>query len=401
MEGAVALILSMIWTASSIYQVTTAGLSPLQLVLVGTTLEVAVFIFEVPTGVVADVYSRRLSIIVGIILIGLGFLVEGTFPIFWPIIFAQIIWGLGYTFTSGATQAWISDEIGESLAGRAFLRANQVSQVAALLGITAGVLLGAKRINLPIQVGGICLVLVGLLLSLLMPETGFQPAPKKERSSWGQMLETLQAGIKTVRDRPSLRIILGIGFIYGLYSEGLDRLWTKHILDNFAFPFAETVQPVVYIGMVRATSMLLSVGAVEIFKRRVDTDSQSGVGRALLAVTMVLMASLFCFALAPTLLLAIIAFWLTEIAREVINPLYTAWVNQGLESRVRATVLSMSGQVDAIGQIAGGPVVGLIGNLLSVRAALAASGMILSPVLALYRRIVRREADLKHSRLRL
>ena len=53
-------------------------------------------------------------------------------------------------------------------------------------------------------------------------------------------------------------------------------------------------------------------------------------------------------------------------------------------------MLSMSSQVDAIGQIAGGLVVGLIGSLVSVRAALLASGVILTPVLALYRIAIRR-----------
>jgi DHA3 family tetracycline resistance protein-like MFS transporter len=55
------------------------------LVLVGTVLEPSVFIFEIPTGIVADVYSRRLSIIIGQVLIGLGFMVEGLFPVFLPL----------------------------------------------------------------------------------------------------------------------------------------------------------------------------------------------------------------------------------------------------------------------------------------------------------------------------
>jgi DHA3 family tetracycline resistance protein-like MFS transporter len=75
--------------------------------------------------------------------------------------------------------------------------------------------------------------------------------------------------------------------------------------------------------------------------------------------------------------------WLITVTRGVIGPIYTAWVNQRLDSSARATVLSMSSQVDAIGQIAGGPSVGLIGNLVSVRAALAASAIILTPQLAL------------------
>lgn len=72
--------LAMIFNASSLYQVTVGGLSPLQLVLVGATLELAAFAFETPIGVVADVFSRRLSIVTSWRLMGLGFLVEGSFP---------------------------------------------------------------------------------------------------------------------------------------------------------------------------------------------------------------------------------------------------------------------------------------------------------------------------------
>src|SRR5690349_21306584 len=88
------------FSINMIYQVAMVGLSPLQLVLVGTSLEIAAFLFEIPTGVVADVYSRRLSIIIGYFLIGLGFMVEA-YPTFATVLLAQVIWGIGYTFTSG------------------------------------------------------------------------------------------------------------------------------------------------------------------------------------------------------------------------------------------------------------------------------------------------------------
>src|SRR5678809_1587068 len=91
---------SMMFIVTSLYEATVAGLTPVQLILVGTALEISAFVFEVPTGIVADVYSRRLSIIIGYILMGVGFLIEGFLPSFVPILLAQIIWGLGYTFTS-------------------------------------------------------------------------------------------------------------------------------------------------------------------------------------------------------------------------------------------------------------------------------------------------------------
>jgi DHA3 family tetracycline resistance protein-like MFS transporter len=117
--------MSLIFTANMIYHVTVVGLDPFRLVLVGTILETTMFIFEVPAGVLADVKSRRLSVIIGYTLMGSGFSVEGSFPFLWAVALAQVLWGFGYAFTSGAAQAWVVDEVGGKRAGHAFLRGSQ------------------------------------------------------------------------------------------------------------------------------------------------------------------------------------------------------------------------------------------------------------------------------------
>ena len=81
--------------------------------------------------------------------------------------------------------------------------------------------------------------------------------------------------------------------------------------------------------------------------------------------------------------------WLIDVFRSINSPLYTTWVNQRLDPQVRATVLSMSSQVDAIGQITTGPALGLVGSLVSVRAAITASGLLLAPILGLFVRALR------------
>ncbi len=389
MEAGLAFILSMIFTASSLYQVSMVGLSSLQLVLVGTTLELSVLLFEVPTGVVADVYSRRFSILVGIFLIGFGFILEGSLPLFATILLAQVLWGLGYTFTSGASQAWISDEIGEEAAGDAFLRSSQIGQVGALGGIGAGMLLGSVAVNLPIVLGGILIVLLGVFLALVMPENGFSPTPHGERSTWGSMVLTFRQGVGVVRRRPALKTILAIGLVYGLYSEGFDRLWTKHMVDGIGFPAVGDFQPIIWLGMMNAGGMLLSVGALEFVRQRIKTEQHDSIAGALLVISALLVGGLLAFALAPGFLLALLAYWWIDVLRSLIEPLYTAWVNQRLELGVRATVISMSGQVDAIGQVVSGPAVGLVGSLVSVQAAIALTGFILSPVLVLISRAKR------------
>jgi MFS transporter, DHA3 family, tetracycline resistance protein len=388
LSGADGMISSVIFTVNMIYQVTVVGLNPLQLVLVGTTLEATAFIFEIPTGVVADVYSRRLSVIVGYVLIGIGFLVESLFPFFATVLLAQVIWGIGYTFTSGALEAWLSDEIGEASAGRAFLRAAQVVQFTTLAGIIASVALGNKRINLPIIIGGAGFIALGIFLALFMTEHGFVPRPKEERNSFRTMWETFRGGLQMVQRKPMLSTILGIGLFYGIYSEGFDRLWTPYLL-TFTFPAIDGLTTVAWFGILRAGAILLGIAATEFARRRVDTNSEPSVRRAMFVISALMVASLVAFAASFNFAMAVAAYWTFSLLRQTTNPLYTAWVNQRLDSKVRATVISMSSQVDAIGQIMGGPVVGLIGTMVSLRAALATSATLLSPVLLLFTRAAR------------
>jgi hypothetical protein len=69
-------------------------------------------------------------------------LVEGSWPVFGTVALAQGIWGLGYTFTSGATEAWVADELGEAHAGQAFLLGSQAGTVGGLVAIPLSVAIG-------------------------------------------------------------------------------------------------------------------------------------------------------------------------------------------------------------------------------------------------------------------
>lgn len=393
LSSANALFFTLVFAANMVYQVETVGLSPLQLVLVGTTLEVAVFLFEVPTGIVADVYSRRLSIIIGCALIGVGFMVEGSFPVFGAILLAQVLWGIGYTFTSGATQAWITDEIGEEAVGSVFMRAAQLGNLSAIVATILAIVLGSLLINLPIVLGGIMLIATAVFLILVMPETGFKPTPREDRTTWGQMRHTFKDGLRTVRRSTTLLAILGIGLFYGLFSEGYDRLNTAHLLESFTLPDFGGLQPIAWMGILGIIGNLLSAGAMQILNKRINMTHSAALARASFVVSGLMVATLAGFALAGTFALAVIMRWAFGVMRSVIEPLQDAWINQHIDSNVRATVISMRGQVDAIGQMGGGPPVGIVGERLGIRAALIASSIILSPVLILYTRLLRKEKN--------
>jgi len=373
----------MVFTANSLYYIETAHLDALQLVLVGTTLEASAFLFEIPTGVVADVYSRRLSIIIGYGLIGAGFILEGSWASFLPILCAQVLWGLGFTFTSGATQAWISDEIGEKAANNAFLQSSQASLLGSLAGVLAGSLLGTISLRLPMLIGGGLFIFLSIMLILIMPETGFNPQQAENRSTGENMLNTLRNGLKMVRKRPALVNILAAGWFFGFYSEGVDRLWLAHLVGRFDFPYLPNI---VWVGIIEAAAMLLSFVALEVVKRFINMSHIPSLIKFQAFSAIAIVVSLATYALSRNLAFSIGLYLFFSILREVTEPMYDAWVNTRLDSEVRATVLSMSSQVNALGQIAGGPLVGVIARAFSTTAGLLTSSALLVPVLGVLMR---------------
>ncbi|MHB0874930.1 MAG: MFS transporter [Anaerolineae bacterium] len=383
--GAAALLESAAYSMATIYYVQMAHLSPLQLVLVGTAVEATYFLFEVPTGVVADTYSRRLSVIVGFAIVGLAVAAEGMLPVFAAIVVAEAVRGVGETFLSGALEAWIADEIGAEAAGRAYLRGSQVGQVCSFAGIGAAVAMAGVGLGVPLTVSGLAMVLFAAVLVAAMPEQGFHPAPRDERQSWAAMAATMRRGLAATRARPRLLSILGIGLVFGAFSEGFDRLSEAHFLLDIGFPAWANLTPVVWLGILSAGAMLISLPITELARRRVDTASHEAVTRALFAINAGLSLAVIGFALAGQFVLALAAFWTASALRHVQDPLYTAWLNQNVDSDVRATVISMGGQANALGQIAGGPGIGALGSARGLRAALSASGAILAPALVLYR----------------
>jgi len=385
-ESSASIFFAMMFVVTSLYEATVAGLTPVQLILVGTALEISAFLFEVPTGVIADIYSRRLSIIIGYVLMGIGFLVEGLFPAFVPILLAQVIWGLGYTFTSGATQAWITDEIGEDDANQLFLRATRIGLYASLIGMGLASLVGARNAALPIQAGAIGVMMIGISLIVIMPENNFHPTPREDRTTWWHMWHTFRQGVHTVRTRPRLMNIVFIGLFFGIYSEGFDRLWVNHLLDTFELPVLFGDNPVAFFAALRVAGTILTILAVRFVEKRVDSSNPLAIGRAIFIVTGIISVAMLGFALSPILLLSLGLYLVVDAMRDVHIPLQTAWINQKLDSKVRATVHSMFGQVDAIGQILGGPIVAVIAAIGSAVASLVTSSLLLTPALIFIRR---------------
>ena len=372
-------------TVSMVFMVTVAGLDPLQMVLVGTVLELSAFLFEIPTGIVADVYSRRRSIIIGYFMVGSGYMLLGLFPRFNVILLSQVIWGLGSTFLSGASQAWVSDEIGEERANRSFLIASQYGKIGSLIGIVVCIALATIDLRLPIILGSLGLVLIGLFSFFFMDERPFRPVTEEHRQTWLKLAGTFVQGVSLVRSYPVLWVLIVIAMFEGMYSEGYDRLFAPFLVESFEFPMLVGLDTVIWWGVMSAGSIVLAFVAVDIVRRFIDTSNYRHLVTVLTIVSALLVASTFSFALAGNFYIALLAYFGVAMLRSVKAPLFTALLNQNLESTTRATVFSMQAQADALGQIGGGPTIGVVGKFVSIQAALITSNIALIPVVGLYR----------------
>ena len=373
-------------TVVLVYHATTVGMNPLQMVLVGTVLEATIFLAEVPTGVVADSYSRKGSMVIGFLLMGSGFVLEGSIAQFSVVLMAQVVWGIGHTFVSGASHAWVADEMAHVRGGpqnmeSVFLRGTQLEQIGSIPGIGAAVILGSMDIRFPILFSGVMFALLGIFVLMVMPEKGFVRVKRAQQTAIRSATETAHMGLRLIGRKPLLIVLLVVTAVFGMFNEGYDRLWTPHLLENFQFPFASS-QTVLWFGFINLGTVLLTLLVSELVRRKLTGLKDKHRFRLLRLIYGAMIASIILVATARSFPVVLLAIWVTASLRTVVVPLVAAWVNHLAESSVRATVLSMNSQADALGQVGGGPLIGWVGNTYSLRAALTLSGFVLLPALA-------------------
>jgi DHA3 family tetracycline resistance protein-like MFS transporter len=372
------------FTLNLVYQATVVGLSPLQLVLVGTLMETVCFIAQVPTGVLADLYSRRLSVITGYLLMGAGLLLWGLVPGYAAILVANAVWAVGAVCVDGAEEAWAADEIGPDRAPRAFIRGAQLSQAGSLLGILAAVGLATAGLAVPIVAGAVLTLALAVLLMVFMRENQWAPTAN---GTWRSMARQVAAGARAVRRSALLAGIVAGTVFAGLSSEGFDRL-----SQPFLLPFTTALPAELVFGALAVAAALGSIAATALAGRHLNAtpDGAPGarpprrVGRLLTVVQAATAAGMIWFGLAGDWWLAMALYLLVRLLRDTAAPILTVWLVTATSSESRATVFSIQAQADALGQIAGGPPVGLVAERRSTGAGLSVAGIFLLPAVALF-----------------
>ena len=356
---------SLIGVAYVLYYITVAHLDPLQLVLVGTALETSYFVWEIPTGVLADTFSRRLSVIAGTAIIGVAWIGQGLVPIFVAIAGFEIVRGLGEAFTHGAIEAWVAGEVGDDALDSLFLRETQLTQVAGFVGLPIGVVLATFDLRIPVVLGGGLGFALAILLVLVMPE---RHHPRREAAAtWRSTIVTARRGLLAVR--------------------------TSALL---VAPFGIT--PVVAFGGLSLAGTIVIVVTAQLTRRAVRNLEGRVVSRSLVTLQLGRVAGRALFALAPSWGLALVPYFLESIVRASFYPLFNAWLIRRTDEEVRATVLSTTSVSNALGQMGGGPISGAIGNLYGIPAALLSSAVLLLPGAVFFARATGFRAGAIHRR---
>jgi DHA3 family tetracycline resistance protein-like MFS transporter len=218
---------------------------------------------------------------------------------------------------------------------------------------------------------------------MTMTEVGFRPAVRVSRSVLAHLVTTARAGYTAATGAHSVRIAFLVTFFAGASSEAFDRLAGYHLLQNIGLPAG--LDEVVLFGGLALLGQLGGLVLVRVVLSTTTDVSGDTLSRALAALYAVIVVAFAVFALSslfwPALLAALVVAW----CRAAEAPFFTAWVNRGLDSRTRATVLSSISQGNALGQLGAGPVFAVIAGAGGVVPALVIGALLVAPAIPLVR----------------
>jgi DHA3 family tetracycline resistance protein-like MFS transporter len=197
-------------------------------------------------------------------------------------------------------------------------------------------------------------------------------------------------GVRAMRSHPALMLILGTAALHGASTEGFDRLADLHILRDIGLPAFGQLSQLWWFAILDGGSLAIGFAALIVVRRRATLEGHVPVARILALIDVLLVVSVVVFAVTGRFWVALAAMWIVGALRSVREPVFTVWINQGLDPKTRATINSVGGQADAVGQAAGGPMLGAIGGSLGVPVAIVASALLQLPTLLLYRRAIRK-----------
>jgi MFS family permease len=331
---------------SSLYFVLDAHLSAFQLVVLGTVVSVTLLLSDIPTGVWSDALSRTWPLVIGHMFMAAGMVMTGVVTAFPLLLATQVLWGLGWGFSSGADVAWVTDEldrpdrIARVLTARA--RWDLVGGATGIVGF--GVLGWAAGLATAIVVSGVAMALLGVFVAARFAEDNFVPTREQR---WSASRSIFRRGVGLARRDHEILLVLAATMIINGASM-VAWLFPKQLVDQ-GFPD----DPVLWYTALGILAFAVGVLALRIVEARIDG---AGVARRIYAASCFIgVLGLIVLASAPDALIGSIGVLLASgIAFNVTRAVSVIWVNRRTTSDVRATVHSFLSQAECVGEIVSG-----------------------------------------------
>src|SRR5918993_2798878 len=324
-------------------------------------------LFEIPTGIVADSRGRRISFLWGTVTLAVA---TGLYVLLWQLESPFVWWalvsvllGLGYTFFSGATEAWLVDALTatkyDGMLETVFSRGQVVAGTCMLLGsVAGGYLAQLTNLGVPYVVRAVILLIMFGLALMLMHDLGFTPQRGK---SVGAEIKTIlgnsvQYGLKV----PAIRATMLSGFFLGGIGVYIFYALQPYLLELWGNPEAYGVAGLVaaIVAGAQIVGGLITPLIRRWFARR------TSVMILMAAIGVVLMAGV---GLVADFWVAVSLIVLWSLAEAAAEPVRRAYLNAMIPSQQRATILSFDSLVNSAGGIVAQPALGRVADVYSYR----------------------------------
>jgi DHA3 family tetracycline resistance protein-like MFS transporter len=184
-----------------------------------------------------------------------------------------------------------------------------------------------------------------------------------------------------------LRIMFIIVIFFGLFSEGIDRTYELHILDYLNFRNLWNIAPIWILSIVNASVAILGYIILYIVKKYLKKGHYIYLWA--FNFTLIMIGGILLFALLPQAYLALIGFIIFSVSREGNAPLFNTILLKNTPSKVKATVLSSFGQLDAIGQLLSGGLMVLVSLYFNIKELYILTALLLIVPLLLFVKLSR------------
>ncbi len=355
-----------------------AGLSFAQLGFVNMCFMATIVVFEIPTGIVADVLGRKLSWLLSLLFSGLGMMLYSQMHSLPGFILAEVFVGIGLTFSSGALTAWVIDEISHHGGGISNIdvlgKGHTLGNLAHVAGALLGGFVGTITLSSVWLVGGALHLVIAVVSAKVMAENGWQR--KKTSSTLArQMVAQWKEGYQSIRRHQNFAVLFVAGMILAFSVQGFNMQWAPH--------FRETL-PIWGVGIF-AAGMFAFLAAGSYLATRLNNRLASPKGMTLIFVSIA--APMVFAALFPPLW-GMLPFMVHELGRGGWVTTGDVWVNNHLSTpHARATVLSVGSMMKSLGAVIGLLATGVIADRYGIPVSwLLGSGVIIMSTL-IFRRL--------------